>query len=338
VPEFIYPTLLQMQQIQRTLLPRLEANRVVFQPNFFPVRFVDSHLLEWQQRDNFIGLQQARGLNGRPSQVRPIGGQVFQFEPGVYGEFQDVDERELTTRRQWGSFDAPINISDLVLEKQEHLLQRRLDRIELIIWTLLLNGQFSVPAPNGAVVHVDKFSTQTYSVGVPWSTYATATPLADIRAVQLLSRGYSVNFGASARMYMNRVTFNNILSNANALDLYGRRGIGGGTLGPDGVNAILAGEDLPGIVIYDEGYLDENGVFRLFLPNGKIVLIGARRDGEPVGEYRMTRNANNPGMAPGPYTKVVDDPDNVPRTVTVHDGHNGGPIIYFPSAIVNIAA
>jgi hypothetical protein len=47
----------------------------------------------------------------------------------------------------------------------------------------------------------------------------------------------------------------------------------------------------------------------------------------------MTRNANNPGAAPGAYQKVVDNTDDVPRTVIVHDGHNGGPVVYYPSAI-----
>lgn len=333
--EYIYPTQVELREIARTLLPRLEQNRVVFDANFFPTRNVDSHLLEWEQRDNFTGLQQARGLNGRPNQVRPLGGQRFQVEPGIYGEYAMVDERELTTRRPWGTFAGTIDISDLVLEKQQHLLQRRLDRIELIVWTLLLTGTFSVPAPNGSIVHVDSYSPQTYTAGVPWGTVATATPLADFRTVQLKSRGYSVNFGSGSRMYMNRVTFNQILSNMNAADLYGRRMGGFATInGPDDVNQLLAGDDLPGIVIYDDGYLDENGVFRLFIPNNKAVLIGARRDGEAVGEYRMTRNANNPGMAPGFYTKVVDDEDDVPRSVVVHDGHNGGPILYYPSAIV----
>jgi hypothetical protein len=64
-----------------------------------------------------------------------------------------------------------------------------------------------------------------------------------------------------------------------------------------------------------------------------VVVIGNRRDGQPIGEYRMTRNANNPGAAPGPYMKIVDDPDEVPRTVAVHDGHSGGPVVYYPSAI-----
>jgi hypothetical protein len=335
VSDFIYPTTIELRTIAQTLLPRLEQNRVVFSTGFFPIRSVDSHLLEWEQKDNYVGLQQARGLNGRPSMVRPIGGRRYQVEPGVYGEFEMIDERELTTRRQWGSFESPINISDLVLEAQNKLLQRRFDRIEKIVWDLLLNGTFSVPGPNGAILHVDSFSTQTFAASVPWATPATSTPLADLRAVQLKSRGYSVNFGSTAKLYMNRTTFNTMLINTNSADLYGRRTSGFGTInGPNQLNELLMTDDLPSIVIYDEGYLDEGGLFQLFIPNNKVVMIGARRDAEAVGEYRMTRNATNPGMSPGAYTKIVDDPNEIPRSVSVHDGHNGGPVLFYPSAIV----
>jgi hypothetical protein len=49
----------------------------------------------------------------------------------------------------------------------------------------------------------------------------------------------------------------------------------------------------------------------------------------------MVRNANNPGLAPGAYMKIVDNGDRaVPRLIQVHDGHNGGPALLYPSAIV----
>lgn len=332
---YIYPTQMELRSIAQIKLPRMMENRVIFQPGFFPIVNTDSHNLEWEQRDKFAGLQAARGLNGRPSQVRPLGGVRFQVEPGTYGEFELVDEREITTRRPWGTLTGSINIQDLVLEKQEHLLQRRLDRIELICWTLLLTGTFSVPAPNGAVVHVDSFTTQSFAAIVPWSTPLTSTPLADLRAVKLKSRGFSVAFGPQSRLYMNQTTFNNILLNTNPADLYGRRTSGLATVnGPNDLNTLLSGDDLPTIVIYDEGYFDEAGLYQLYIPNGKAVLIGARTDGQTVGEYRMTRNANNPGLAPGAYTRVIDDENDIPRTVQVHDGHNGGPVLFFPSAIV----
>lgn len=333
--DYIFPTQVELRSIAQLKLPRMMENRVVFEAGFFPIRNIDSWLLEWEQLDNYTGLQQARGLNGRPSQVRPMGGVRFQLEPGVYGEFEPIDEREITTRRPWGQFTGSVNIQDLVVTKQERLLQRRLDRIELIIWTLMLTGTFSVPAPNGAIVHVDSFPTQTFAASVPWATPATSTPLQDLRTVKLKSRGYSVSFGAGSRMYMNQVTANQFLNNANPLDLYGRRTSGLATVNnPNDLSSLLVGDDLPTPTVYDEGYFDDNGVYQLYIPNNKFVLIGARRDGQPVGEYRMVRNANNPGLAPGPYTKVIDDERNVPRTVEVHDGHNGGPVLYFPSAIV----
>jgi hypothetical protein len=329
---FDFPTATELRQVEQELLPRLVAARPVF--GIFPIVDADTHVLMFEQRDNYVGLQQVRGLDGEPGRVKPIGGKRYTIEPGVYGEFSVVDEQQLTERRQWGTYGTPINITDLVREKQDQLLQRRLDRIEYIVWALLANGTFSVSAPGG-VLHTDTFTLQTYASSVPWATSATATPLGDLRAVQLKRRGYSLDFGAAARLYMNQATFNALLQNTNAADLYGRRGAGLSTInGPDALNQLLAMDNLPTIVVYDQGYYDDSNAFQLFIPNNRVILVGKRLDNDPVGEYRMTRNANNPDLSPGPYTRVIDDMDRVPRTVEVHDGHNGGPVLYHPAAIV----
>lgn len=330
--DFLYPSSVVLEQINQELAPRLMANRRAF--DILPTRNVDAHLLEWDQKDNYLGLQQVRGLNGQPSRVKQTGGKRYQMQPGVYGEFELLDELQLTTRRQWGTFSGSIDVTDLVREAQDKLLQRRLDRIEKMIWDLVIAGTFSV-AEGTSVLHTDSYTTQTFSASVPWATVATATPLADLRAIQLKSRGYSVNFGAQAVAYLNRSTMNALLNNTNATDLYGRRTGGLGTFNSLAqVNQLVAMDDLPTFVVYDDGYLDDSGTFQLFIPNNKVAIVGARRDGDPIGEYRYTRNANNPGMGPGPYMKVVDDPDDVPRSVVVHDGHNGGAVIYHPAAIV----
>jgi hypothetical protein len=330
--DFIYPSAIELTQVAQTLAPRLTAERPIF--DIFPMRAVDSHLLEWDQMDNFIGLQQVRGLNGEPSRVKQIGGKRYLMVPGVYGEFSLIDEQQLTTRRPWGTFTGAIDVTDLVLERQNQLLQRRYDRIELIGWTLLATGTFSVN-DGASVLHTDSYTTQTYAAGTAWSTVATSTPLADFRAVQLKSRGLSVNFGTGAKAYMNRTTFNNMLSNTNASDFGGRKGQFGESInGPLGVNRVMAADDLPEIVIYDMGYIDDTSTFQLYVPNNKVIVVGQRPAGQVVGEYRFTRNANNPDLGPGPYMKTVDDPNRVPRSIEVHDGHNGGPVMYFPSAIV----
>jgi hypothetical protein len=333
---FIYPSIMHLRQISQVLGADLARARLPFGPDLFPIRNVDQHNLEWEQLDDVIGLQQGRGLNGQPARIQRLGGKRFMVEPGVFGEFAGIDERELTIRRPWGATDdTPINVTDLVLECQNQLLQRRLDRQEWIVWTLLTTGAVSVPAPNGAIIYIDQYTTQQFDAGIGWGTPATSTPLADFRAVALQGRGYGVSFGSGSRAILNQVTLNKLLSNTNPADMGGRRTSGLATINsPADVQQLLTSDGLPTLVPYDEGYLDNSGVFTPFIPDNKVIVVGRRRNGESIGEYRMTRNANNAGAAPGPYMKVVDDPDAVPRTVVVHDGHSGGPVLYFPSAVV----
>lgn len=330
--DFLYPSNIALSQIAQELIPRLIAQRPVF--DMFPIREKDAAIIEWEQKDNYTGLQQVRGLNGEPSRVKPVSGKRYLMTPGVYGEFLVIDEYELVTRRPFGTFSGAVNVADLVLEAENKLLGRRLDRIESVIWTLLATGTFSV-SDGTSVLHTDSYTTQTFSAGVTWATFGTATPLADLRTVQLKSRGLSVDFGAGAKMYMNRSTFNNLLSNTNANDLGGRRVTGLMTVnGPDALNQVLAADDLPQLIIYDQGYLDDTSTFQLFIPNNKVIVVGQRRDNDPIGEYLMVRNASNSNMAPGPYMRVVDDEDRIPRTLEVHDGHSGGTALYHPQAVV----
>lgn len=330
--DFIYPSAVELRQVAQELVPRLAAAREGF--SIFPLNDVNSDLLEWEQKDNYVGLQQVRGLNGMPTRVKPTGGKRWMYVPGVYGEFGIIDERQITLRRPWGTFGGSIDISDLVRERQDQLLVRELDRQELIVWTLLATGTFSVSDGN-SVLHTDSYTTQTYAAGVVWSTVATATPLADLRAVQLKGRGYSVDFGGRARAYMNRSTLNNMLSNTNANDIGGRRLAGLASINSlEDVNRLYAMDDLPQVIPYDRGYIDETGTFQLFIPNNKVIVVGARTDGDPLGEYRVTRNANNPDSGPGSYDKVVDDPNRVPRSIEVHRGHSGGVVIYHPAGFV----
>lgn len=332
-----YPSSAEITQIAADKLPNLVADRPIF--SIMPMRSVDGHMLIWEQQDNYRGLQQIRGLNGQPPKVQPLGMSQFSMQPGVYGEFVPIDELQMTIRRQYGTFGTPIDVSDLVLEKQDHLLGRRLDRVELICWTLLGTGTFSVSTALGTVAHTDTFPVQTFSAVVGWGTSATSTPLADFSSVQLLARGHSVDFGASATAYMNRGTFNNLRTNTNAADIYGRRTAGLGTYNNvKGINDLLTGDDLPQIVIYDGGYLNDAGTFVPFIPNNVVIIVGRRPAGQPIAEYRMTRNANNPDLAPGPYMRVIDRGEQeVPRNLEIHDGHNGGPCLFYPSAIVVMA-
>ena len=337
IASYTFPTSAELLVIEQEFTARLEENRFVF--SFFPKNTVDAHLVKWEQKDNYLGLAQVRGLNGEPMRVKRIGHKQYLMAPGVYGEYVVLDEQELTTRRQIGTFADPISLDDLVVEAQEQLLQRELDRIEKIIWDLLVAGTFSVAGPMGTTLHSDSYSNQTFTATTPWATVATATPIKDLRSIQLLSRGKGVNFGSQSQAIMNRTTANSLFANTNASDLGGKKSnLGGSITGPDDVNRILTQEDLPQIVIWDQGYADDTGTFQLFIPNAKVVVVGQRPGNQNVGEYRFTRNVNNEAFAPGPYTRVIDtlvENGDVPRKMIVHRGHNGGAVIFYPGAIVS---
>ena len=333
---FTYPANAALEIVQRDLLPRLAADRPIF--DILPIKNSDNHLLIWTQMDNIVGVQQARGMDGQPPRVKKTGAKQYIFNPGVYGEFLDIDEQELTAKGSYTTPGAVYDLSDEVADRTLQIKQREMDRIEQLGWLMLTTGTFSVAGPTGALVHLDTFSLQTFTSATAYSTYATATPLADFRYVKTLHRGKSVSFGSNSKAYANQTTINNILLNSNTQDVGGRRLSGLGTI--NNVNdlnqKLFLGDDLPQLVPYDQGYLDDNGTFQLFIPTGKIVVVGQRPGNEPIGEYRMTRNANNPNMAPGPYIKIVDNGERaVPRNIQVHGGHNGGPVLkYFGSVVV----
>ena len=334
---FTFPSSAELLAIEQEKVPRLTEDDPIFR--HFPLRTVDANLLLWEQLDNYTGLQQLRGLNGDPPRVKKTGLKRYKMEPGVYGEFEDIDEAELTERRSMGTFNTPIDLSELVMMAQDKLLSRRLDRIRHILWTLLATGTFSVATTEpGGVAHTDAYTVQS-STGTDWGTPATATPLADLRAIKLLARGKGVSFGAGAEAFANQATINQMLNNTNNADLAGRRQNGLSTINNVGeVNQLLMGDDLPKLVPWDEGYIDDAGSFQLFIPNDVVVIVGKRISGATLGEFRFTRNANNPEMGPGPYTRVLDQGEvTVPRTIQVHDGFNGGVVIFYPGGVVKLA-
>lgn len=335
---FVVPTSADLRLIEQDLLPVLQANDPIFQ--HFPITEEDAELLIWEQLDNFQGLQQIRGIGGAPGHVAHVDLKQYMVQPGYYGEFKKLDEAKILRRKKYGTFGDVVNVTDLVLEDQVHLLQRRLGRIRQILWNIV-QGTYSVSTASGQVMATDSFSVQTFTATVPWATSATATPFSDYRTVKLKHRGHSVNFGAAARAYMNQKTYNNQIGNLNANDLFGKRFSSLSTISSlSMLTGLLNEDDLPTPVVYDEGYLSDGtdgnaqGTFLPFIPDNVVILIGKRPNGTRIGEYRMTRNLENPNMAPGAYTKVIVQDKTVPTAVEIHDGHNGGPVIEFPSSIV----
>ena len=127
-----------------------------------------------------------------------------------------------------------------------------------------------------------------------------------------------------------------------------------GTTDPDLVNEIFRGvhtlKGIAGMFGYHqigavahalEDLLEDLRLGRVGIAYGVVLVIGRRTDGGPIAEYRMTRNMNNsPEGTPGSHTYVKDyaqginAPKETPPRISVHRGHNGGPVIYRPKAFV----
>ena len=334
--EFEYPTSTELRQINPEKIQNLTRNRPTFE--IFPIVESEYHTLEWEIKDNWMGFQQLRGVNGEPSYVKMVGEKAYSAQPGFYGEYMTVDEKMMTLRAQNARSGEPVDISTLVLERQDYLNFRETELIEFIHWKALLDGQFSFVGPTGAV-YGDQFSIQTAAFS-DWSDHANATPIKDLMGLKLLASGKSVSFGTSAKVFLNSKTLNDLLLNRNVNDLGGQLAVSSGGTKPvkslTEINTTLASHGLPQIVEYDEGYNAEpNNTFTKWIPNDVLSIVGARSNNDRLGEYRMTRNAQNEDMAPGRYEKVIDrGEDRVPRIIEVHRGHNGGLVIFYGSAIV----
>lgn len=330
-----YPTTILLTEIAREVAAVTQMNDLVFR--YMPTVNVESEILRWEQRDNYLGMQQLRGIGGSPNRVIKTGVKSYTQEPGYYGEYIDLDEVELTRRRQVGSITGRVGLTDLVAEATEQLVHRRINRIRYIAWTLFTTGTFSVSQEGGSVIHTDTYSVQTATKSVDWDTVATAVPIKDFQAVALKGDGYGVNFGAGATAVMNRVTFNKLMNVTNAADIGGRILSGNvPVLGLDDLNRVFVSQGLAEIAIYGDGYYTDAGVWTYYVPTDAVIFFGQRPGGDTIAEYRFTLNQNTESGTPqsGPITRVIDQGDKViPRRVQVHDMHNGGPVIYHPASI-----
>jgi hypothetical protein len=135
---------------------------------------------------------------------------------------------------------------------------------------------------------------------------------------------------------MNRETANLLFSNVNTQDV-GRIGLSACCtfMSPEMINQQFAAQGLPQIVIYDEGFIDDNGGFNTYIPFGYVIIVGCRPNNVPPGHYWLTRNAVDCAITTGFWQKLVDTcAYEVPRKIKIYDGHNGGPALEYPRMVV----
>lgn len=333
--DFTYLNATELTEVGKEKMHTLEGDDPIFE--YFPIEEENTSVISWEQEDADTGLQQVRGIGGAPKRVKALGAKRYTVDPGVFGEFRGIDEKEKTERRALGTFGQPIDINDLVAKEQDRLLGRENDRIRQILWLLVANGTYALSSETGHLIYAAAYTFPAYTASVAWSNPATATPLADIRNLFLqgIDLVTDASFGSQAKLFLNPKKIQQMIANTNAADLGGRFQQVSASHGLKRINEIMVEEGLPMIVPHDGGYVDESTGNKVrYIPDDRGVLFGFRR--EKIGSYTMTRNGQNPNSEPGPYDFVYEDPEP-PKEIRVHRGHNGGAKVKFGKSIMRLA-
>lgn len=334
---FTFPDNASLQQLET------ERSRVIDQNSagamVMPLATEDADTILWEIRDDVRGLM-FRRFPDEPFPIRKDTGlKRFVMEPGRFGEQRKMDERQIERMRSIGTFGTPIDVGAELSRMMEDIAIQEHQLIEYIRWTLLVTGSISVADQTGKTQEIGRYTPLAYSAATAWSTVATATPLADFRGLRDANAGHGSDFGFRSLAFGSSLTFNKLWANTNQSDIAGKRMTGlGQILGAADYNkTIVQGENLPTLVPVDDGYLDDNGVFQRYIPEGKVVVVGYHwARGTQVGEYVMTRNGAQNGKA-GVYAEVdyAPDPPKLPR---VTRGHNGGPRVNYANQTVVLTA
>lgn len=333
----VLPTAAELIEIQQELYPRFAEGRLGME--ILPFKTVDTDSIVLYQKDIFKGLQAFRGL-GKPVMTVPQHtlGTYTTVKPGYWGEKDEVGEEEMTKWAQPGSncSNRTIDLTSYITMLQERLMERRYNRVEFNIWQLLTFGRYQALNTLGQVVFQAEFNITNVSAEIPWTDYENASPLNDLRAVQLLEEGTSARFDSCARMIMNRRTANELFKNRNPFDV--GRGIVSACCslpGPEWFNQQFAAQGLARMEIYNGGYVDDSGNFQLYIPTGYVIIVGCRPGDVPPGHYYLTRNVVNCGVDSGFWQKIIDNcAMDFTRKIELGDGHNGGPALEYPRMVV----
>lgn len=327
----------EAEKIERLLperIDQLQLDDPVFK--FMPITTTELSRVDWVIEDDVSGLQGASIFEGESEYVERIGDTHYQVEPGVFRDKADIKETELTQLRDLTDRMVLQTVEEISARKQNQLQVRQNNRILYDLWNLLVNGTVTITNFRDQIVSKLQYTRNLTTVGTPWTTVATATPLKDLRAILngIEDEGTSSSFNEGALAFANGTTLSYLMNNANTADVGGKlRGGGNNIVTLDEMNEIFVSDDLPKFVKYSKGYRPTKATFTKFIPNGYIVIFGSRPSGQKIGSYTMTRNAVQGEGQSGSYFLMKDHTDQVPPHIDFYQGHNGCPVINYPTAV-----
>ena len=303
-----WPTRQELTAFAEERARREEACRDIFK--HVPIVATDDTKLRWDSFQPPTGLTGGGVTGGLAVRDRLF---VFACEadPSPYGGCMVLSDDELIGVRR-----GDLCGHEVVYEKAQLLVLQRFDRIEATCWERL-TGRPGVARR-------------------PWNR-AGSDPLGDLNPhgrPAPLDRPHAPH----VRYDRHGVAYANSTVTDAFLRRYGRvvsRGPRYNERYQEALDGLTRSAGTARLVRHDAGYIDAAGAFRPFVPDGVAVLFGWHLTGlVPVGEYRMTVNADRPDLKGGSYTRcAVVYPEGRPA---VRDTHNGGVVVWWDDAVATL--
>lgn len=328
-----FPTTYELTHIVRN---RVVNTAAFIGTTFCPVVNVFSHTVDYDVLEAGFGMTKPHMLGKDPQPVQMPKQTTKRQGSAYWKDTFRIDEAELLYLRQAGSLNeraGRMRATEVMLQMDNRVETR----LEWLRWQVLTQGGIQIDE-NGVQYNVvyglpdmeDLSGTQD-----AWDT-ATADPISHIGEWLLSYRGT----GAKGRtIYMNQFTANLFVKNKTVRDLLKQSGFAGQlSLGrvPEAIQLLVPGIT---VVIYDEGFLDENKNFQLFIPDGQLVIMGKSSfDNELVMDFGTTISLHNGGIdnpQPGKFA-IVEDKSVVEKNpyVDITTGIYGLPRVYHPNWIL----
>jgi hypothetical protein len=219
------------------------------------------------------GMTPPTGLND-PSPIRQKQKvDHVSFTNQEWREKKIIDREKIAKLRAPGTSLEQMWAEEYMTECMVELNQRLETRLEWLRWQAL-TGSITVPATATKPAYTIDYkvpNSQKPTASTLWSNTANANPLQDIDNWKLLFRGTGAR---PAKLIVNQKVDSYLKQNAQIQNLirnlYGREVVMGDTL-KEAIKTTLDGLEY---IVYDGGYLDDNGNFYPFIPDNACIIVG----------------------------------------------------------------
>lgn len=226
------------------------------------------------------------GANRAPATLSPTTLEANHIPLGRYG-FQTM-ETDIPAFKNSMQMNAEnyMEIS-IIDENATEVVQRKVKEIyddfstliknaqvtrEALRWQLLSTGVISISG-NGvsATYNYNIPSNHKANATVVWSDHINADPIKDLRTWADVIETETGE--APAEVYMNKATYNHMVSSKKIIDAIYRGGIGDAYPDDNAITQYISQKTNLTVVVYNKGYRNpETGLFTYFIPNGAVTL------------------------------------------------------------------